>query len=44
MFAIPMADVTVIDTWNVAGMVGTGSNDIEVKDVFVPSHRQMRGA
>ena len=44
MFAIPMADVTVIDTWNVAGMVGTGSNDIEVKDVFVPSHRQQKVA
>ncbi len=38
MYAIPRDKVTVIDTWHVAGMVGTGSNDIEVKDVLVPGH------
>jgi alkylation response protein AidB-like acyl-CoA dehydrogenase len=39
MFLVPMAQVRVIDTWHIAGMVGTGSNDIEVSDVFVPRHR-----
>jgi alkylation response protein AidB-like acyl-CoA dehydrogenase len=40
MYIIPRDEVNVIDTWQVAGMVGTGSNDIEVKDVFVPGHRK----
>ena len=39
MYLIPREEVDVLDTWHVAGMVGTGSNDIEVKDVFVPGHR-----
>lgn len=36
---VPKRDYTVIDTWNVFGLVGTGSNDIVLKDVFVPAHR-----
>lgn len=28
--------VTVLDTWRTLGMRGTGSHDIELKDVFVP--------
>jgi len=32
----PKSDARVIDTWNVSGMRGTGSHDIEVKDLFVP--------
>ncbi|NJN51583.1 MAG: acyl-CoA dehydrogenase [Gammaproteobacteria bacterium] len=40
MFIIPIAQAQVIDTWQTAGMVGTGSNDIAVENVFVPSHRR----
>ena len=40
MYAIPIDEVEVIDTWHMAGMVGTGSNDIAVHDVFVPAHRR----
>ena len=36
---IPRSDVDVIDTWHTLGMRGTGSNDIAVNDVFVPSAR-----
>jgi 3-hydroxy-9,10-secoandrosta-1,3,5(10)-triene-9,17-dione monooxygenase len=36
---IPMSDVTIEDTWHMAGMQGTGSNTIVAKDVFVPAHR-----
>jgi acyl-CoA dehydrogenase len=36
--AVPIgADgVTVLDTWDALGMRGTGSNDVELRDVFVP--------
>ncbi|MEQ8858945.1 MAG: acyl-CoA dehydrogenase family protein [Pseudomonadales bacterium] len=39
MFAVPVDQVQIIDTWQVAGMAATGSNDVAVKDVFVPAHR-----
>jgi alkylation response protein AidB-like acyl-CoA dehydrogenase len=32
----PKSDARIIDTWNVSGMRGTGSHDIEVEDLFVP--------
>ena len=37
-FPLPLtADgVTVLDTWRTLGMRGTGSHDVEVKDVFLP--------
>jgi alkylation response protein AidB-like acyl-CoA dehydrogenase len=33
---MPPEDVTIDDTWYVDGMQGTGSNDIVIKDLFVP--------
>ena len=32
----PKSDARIIDTWNVSGMRGTGSHDIEVNELFVP--------
>lgn len=39
MLAVPVGDIRIVDTWRVAGMAGTGSNDIEATEVFVPAHR-----
>ncbi len=39
MYVLPIDEVEIIDTWQVDGMVGTGSNDIAIDDVFVPGHR-----
>jgi 3-hydroxy-9,10-secoandrosta-1,3,5(10)-triene-9,17-dione monooxygenase len=38
-FLVPRSQTEVIDTWFVAGMRGTASNDIRVEDVFVPEYR-----
>ncbi len=39
--ALPREDVRVEDVWHVDGMCATGSNDIVVEDVFVPSERSV---
>jgi len=35
----PVQAATIIDTWDVMGMRGTGSNDFVLEDVFVPDER-----
>jgi 3-hydroxy-9,10-secoandrosta-1,3,5(10)-triene-9,17-dione monooxygenase len=35
----PIEDVTIEDTWYVAGMKGTGSNTIVADSIFIPEHR-----
>lgn len=39
MVYFPREHCEIIDTWNVMGMRGTGSNDISVTDVYVPKSR-----
>jgi 3-hydroxy-9,10-secoandrosta-1,3,5(10)-triene-9,17-dione monooxygenase len=36
---VPRADITIIDTWHTAGLRGTGSQDVDAANVFVPEHR-----
>ena len=41
IFVLPASDYTIIDTWDVIGLAGTGSKDVAVEDVFVPRHRSI---
>jgi 3-hydroxy-9,10-secoandrosta-1,3,5(10)-triene-9,17-dione monooxygenase len=41
MFLVPKPEYGVIDTWHVAGLRGSGSKDVETKDIFVPEHRTL---
>lgn len=36
---LPRADCDIVDTWFAAGLRGSGSKDVVVRDVFVPEHR-----
>ena len=42
-FVIPRKDYTILeDTWNVMGLTGTGSKDVEMTDVFIPDYRVVK--
>ena len=41
IFLLRRADYRIIDNWQVMGLRGTGSNDVEAKDVFVPEGRTL---
>lgn len=43
-FLLPRQDFEVVDTWHTMGLQGTGSNDIVVKDAFVPEYRTHKAA
>jgi indole-3-acetate monooxygenase len=36
LFFIPMGQVSIIDTWDVSGLAGTGSHDVAIDQVRVP--------
>jgi 3-hydroxy-9,10-secoandrosta-1,3,5(10)-triene-9,17-dione monooxygenase len=38
---MPMSELSIEDTWFVAGMKGTGSNTVVADRVFVPEHRYL---
>ncbi|MHC2439393.1 3-hydroxy-9,10-secoandrosta-1,3,5(10)-triene-9,17-dione monooxygenase [Bradyrhizobium sp. USDA 4451] len=38
LFLLNRRDYSIDDTWNAAGLRGTGSNDVRVADAFVPEH------
>lgn len=37
--AVPMAELELLDDWDVSGLAGSGSNSVVARDVFVPAHR-----
>jgi indole-3-acetate monooxygenase len=39
---VPRESATIVDTWSVMGMRGTGSQDFTVDDVFVPAARSIQ--
>ena len=41
MFALPCEQLTIHDTWHTMGLKGTGSNDVSVEDLFIPTGRTM---
>ena len=41
LFLLPRKDYSIIDNWHVMGLRGTGSNDVEAKDAFVPDERTL---
>jgi 3-hydroxy-9,10-secoandrosta-1,3,5(10)-triene-9,17-dione monooxygenase len=41
IFMLHKSQYKVIDTWHAGGLRGTGSNDVEAKEQFVPEHRTL---
>ena len=41
LMLFPSAAAKIVDTWDVSGLRGTGSHDIEVGDLFVPAGRSV---
>ena len=41
MMAMSADQVQILDTWDTLGLCGTGSHDIEVKDLYIPKERSM---
>jgi len=43
-FIAAKKDLSVLETWDVSGLCGTGSKDSEVTDLFVPEYMTIAGA
>lgn len=42
-FLLPAEQVTILDTWYSIGLQGSGSQDVEAKDLFIPAHMIITG-
>jgi 3-hydroxy-9,10-secoandrosta-1,3,5(10)-triene-9,17-dione monooxygenase len=38
---VPLAEIEIVDDWQVLGLLGTGSKSLILHDVFVPEHRSV---
>jgi alkylation response protein AidB-like acyl-CoA dehydrogenase len=36
---VPLAEIEIVDDWQVLGLAGTGSKSLALHDVFIPEHR-----
>ncbi len=36
---VPLAEIEIVDDWQVLGLAGTGSKSLVLRDVFIPEHR-----
>ncbi|MFZ0042001.1 MAG: acyl-CoA dehydrogenase family protein [Solirubrobacteraceae bacterium] len=41
LFLLPTSEIEIVDTWYSAGLSGSGSDNVVVKDVFVPEHHTL---
>lgn len=41
MMLVPAEQVEILDTWDTAGLRGTGSHDFQITDVYVPAERTL---
>lgn len=41
VFLVPASDYSIVDTWYVSGLAGTGSKDVVIADALVPEHRTL---
>src|SRR5262245_62163268 len=39
LVVLPVGDAAILDTWHTAGLRGTASNDIVLRDCCIPAHR-----
>jgi 3-hydroxy-9,10-secoandrosta-1,3,5(10)-triene-9,17-dione monooxygenase len=37
-FVVPTSSIEILGTWNPVGLHGSGSDDVRVRDLFVPNH------
>ena len=40
-FVVRRSELEIIDTWDVVGLLGLGSHDVQVNNHFIPSHRAL---
>jgi 3-hydroxy-9,10-secoandrosta-1,3,5(10)-triene-9,17-dione monooxygenase len=40
-FIIPRAEYEIIDSWHTVGLRGSASNDVAVREIFIPEHRSI---
>ncbi|MEF3074181.1 acyl-CoA dehydrogenase family protein [Methylobacter sp. Wu1] len=38
LIAVPASEVDIVDNWHTMGMRGSGSHDVDIRDVFIPEH------
>jgi 3-hydroxy-9,10-secoandrosta-1,3,5(10)-triene-9,17-dione monooxygenase len=40
-FLVPQKQLTILNTWDAIGLLGSGSDDVKVENLFIPEHRTL---